>query len=319
MHIPDGFLDAKTALVTGAFAAGGLAVALARVRTTLAPQRMPLLGLAAAFIFAAQMLNFPVAGGTSGHLIGGALAVVLLGPAAAVIAMSAVILLQCLLFNDGGVTALGANLFNMALLAPVAAWLVYRLMRRVLGGGPRSRLVAAAFAAWCSTVLAALVCAGQLAWSGTVPWRLAWVAMGGVHALIGIGEALITTLILGAIAAARPDLLNEERQSHLRPDYAGVLGLGLLAAFGLVVFIAPFACSWPDGLEKVAAQLGFEHKAAMQPMLHAPLSDYHIPGLTSEKFGTILTGIIGTLAAFTAAWAMVRAAARKKTSDTANG
>jgi cobalt/nickel transport system permease protein len=189
----------------------------------------------------------------------------------------------------------------------------------LFGGGPRARLVAAAFAAWCSTVLAAAVCAGQLAWSSTVPWRLALPAMGGVHALIGIGEALITTLILGAIAAAGPDLLDEERQPHLRSDYAGVMGLGLLAAFGLVVFIAPFACSWPDGLERVAAQLGFEHKAAVQPMLHAPLSDYHIPGLASEKFGTILTGLIGTLAAFILAWAMVRAVARKKTTDAARG
>jgi cobalt/nickel transport system permease protein len=302
MHIPDGFLDAKTALTTGALAVTGLGLALRRVRATLPPQRMPLLGLAAAFIFAAQMLNFPVAGGTSGHLIGGALAAILLGPAAAVIAMSAVIILQCLLFSDGGVTALGANLFNMALVAPVTAWIVFHPLLRVT-----SRGVAVALAAWLSTLLAALVCAGELAWSGTVAGRLAFPAMSGVHALIGLGEALITTLVLGAIAAARPELLNEQAP----PRRSGVIGLGLLVALGFVVLVAPFACPWPDGLEKVAAQLGFAQRAAAQPLLAAPLPDYSVPALKSEKIGTILAGLIGTLATFVAAWAAVRLAGRK--------
>lgn len=307
MHIPDGFLDAKTALTTGALALAGLGLALRRVRTTLPPQRVPLLGLAAAFIFAAQMLNFPVTGGTSGHLIGGALAAILLGPAAAVVAMSAVIILQCLLFSDGGVTALGANLFNMAVLAPVVAWLIYQPLRRMLGGGPRGRAGAVALAAWCSTLLAAVVCASELAWSGTVAWRLALPAMSGVHALIGIGEALITTLILGAIAAARPELLEEQAT----PRQSGIIGLGLLIALGLVVLVAPFACPWPDGLEKVAAQLGFERHAAAQPLLAAPLPDYSVPSLKSEKLGTILTGILGTLAVFVAAWAAARMMGKK--------
>ena len=295
MHIPDGFLDAKTALTTGVLAAAGLELALRRVRATLPPQRMPLLGLAAAFIFAAQMLNFPVAGGTSGHLIGGALAAILLGPAAAVIAMSAVIILQCLLFSDGGVTALGANLFNMALAAPVMAWLVFRLCTPLLG-----RRMAAALAAWSSTVFAAVMCAGELAWSGKVAWQLVLPAMSGVHALIGIGEALITTLVLGAIAAARPELLEEQAP----PRRSGIIGLGLLVALGLVVLVTPFACPWPDGLEKIAAQLGFEHHGTA--LLKAPLADYSVPWLKSEKLGTMLTGIIGTLAVFVAAWAAAR-------------
>ena len=295
MHIPDGFLDAKTALATGVLAALGLGLALRRVRQTFPPQRIPLLGLAAAFIFAAQMLNFPVAGGTSGHLIGGALAAVLLGPAAAVVAMSAVLVLQCLLFSDGGVTALGANLFNMAMVAPVVAWLIYRPLLRVTG-----RNVAVALAAWLSTVLAAVVCAGELAWSGRVAWQLVLPAMGGVHALIGVGEALITMLILGAIAAARPELLDTSAPAQRRD----LIGLGLLVALGLVVLVAPFACPWPDGLEKVAARLGFEHHTAK--LLTAPLADYAVPGLPWEKLGTIISGALGTLAVFIGAWAVAR-------------
>src|SRR5512141_3014809 len=135
MHIPDGVLDAKTAVTTAALSAAGLAYAVRRVRVAFPPRRVPLIGLAAAFIFAAQMLNFPVAGGTSGHLMGSVLAAILLGPSAAIMAMSAVLILQALLFNDGGITALGANLFNMALLAPVAGFALYRLLARMLGGG----------------------------------------------------------------------------------------------------------------------------------------------------------------------------------------
>ena len=300
MHIPDGFLDAKTALATGVLAVAGLGLALRRVRQSFPPQRIPLLGLAAAFIFAAQMLNFPVAGGTSGHLLGGTLAAVLLGPAAAVVAMSAVLVLQCLLFSDGGVTALGANLFNMAVVAPVVAWAVFRPLQRIAGRGG-----AAALAAWLSTVIAALVCAGELAWSGRVAWHLVFPAMGGVHALIGLGEALITTLILGAITAARPELLEATAPAHRRD----IIGLGLLVALGLVVLVAPFACPWPDGLERVAARLGFEQHSAQ--LLKAPLAGYAVPGLGWEKLGTLISGVIGTLAVFVAAWAVVRMIGKK--------
>jgi cobalt/nickel transport system permease protein len=301
MHIPDGFLDAKTAVTSGVLAVTGLGLALRRVRQTLPPQQMPLLGLAAAFIFAAQMLNFPVAGGTSGHLLGGALAAALLGPAAAVVTMSAVLVLQCLLFSDGGVTALGANLFNMALAAPVAAWLVYRPLARVA-----DRRLAVACAAWVSTLTAALLCAGELAWSGRVGWSLVFPAMGGIHALIGLGEALLTALILGAIAAARPELLDAENTVPRR----AVLGLGLFLSLGLVLFVAPFACPWPDGFEKIAAQLGFEQHGST--LFKAPLADYAVPGLQWEKLGTILSGAIGTLAVFVLVWVLVRMIAKRK-------
>src|ERR1022692_3636611 len=162
MHIPDGFLDAKTLALTGALSIGGLIVATRQVNRTLPRNKIPLMGLGAAFVFAAQMLNFPVAGGTSGHLLGGVLAGVLLGPGAAAIVIACVLTVQALLFADGGVLALGANVFNMAFIGAMVGYTIYSAVFRFLPG-LRGRIVAVFFAAWCSTVLASLTCAGELA------------------------------------------------------------------------------------------------------------------------------------------------------------
>lgn len=306
MHIPDGFLDAKTAVATGAMAAVGLGFALSSVRRTLPPRRVPLLGLAAAFVFAAQMLNFPVAGGTSGHLIGAVLTAVLLGPSAAVLVMSAVLVLQCFMFADGGVTALGANIFNMALVAPVVGYGVYRLVGRMGGTGLRSRLCATAFASWCSTVVASIACAGQLALSGTVAWGVAFPAMAGTHMLIAVGEALITTLVVAAVARMRPELFFERAPSGLPARYGELTAYGLLVSLGLVVFVVPFASHWPDGLRKVSAVLGFEQKAAKTPALLSPLSDYTVPGVRSAELSVVIAGCVGTVIAFLLAYLLAR-------------
>ncbi len=295
MHIPDGFLDARTALTGAAVAAGGVSVALVGLRRTLPSNRVPLVGLAAAFVFAAQMLNFPVAAGTSGHLVGGVLAAVLLGPGAAVAAMTAVVVLQCLMFADGGVTALGANLFNMALVAPIVGYAAYRALRRLAGGGMRATIFASAFAAWASTVVAAIACAGQLALAGTVAWRAALPAMAGVHMLIGLGEAAITAMVVAAVARARPELLSEVHAPYRRPRTGLFVAQGLVVALGLALFVAPFASGWPDGLERVALQLGFEHRAGAP--VPAPLADYGFAGITSPA-ATAVAGAVGTLAAF---------------------
>jgi cobalt/nickel transport system permease protein len=306
MHIPDGFLDAKTALATGGLAAAGVGLALRTVARTAPPSRIPLIGVAAAFVFAAQMLNFPVAGGTSGHLLGAVLAAVLLGPGAAVLAMTSVLILQCFLFADGGVTALGANLFNMALVAPVVGYAAYRLASRALGDTLRARLAGTAFGAWCSTVAAAIACAGQLALSGTVPWRTAFPAMTGIHVPIAVGEALITTLVVAAVARARPDLL-ERGASAERGGLAPLVGYGALVALGLAVFVAPFASPLPDGLERVAAALGFQFRAAGSPAVTTPLPDYAVPGVSSGALSTMLAGAIGTAVAFALAYLLARA------------
>ena len=304
VHIPDGFLDAKTALASAALSCAGLSLAVRAVQRRLPPARVPLLGLSTAFVFAAQMVNFPVVGGTSGHLLGAVLVTVLLGPAAAVLVMSAVLILQCLLFADGGLTALGANLFNMALVAPLVGHGVNRSVLRLWGTGLRARLFAAAFAAWCATVAAAISCAGQLAMSGTAPWRATFPAMALIHMLIGAGEAIITALVLSGLARARPELLTSAAETP--GGSRSFVALGLLGSIGLAVFVAPFACPWPDGLEKVAAVLGFEHQAAERPILSAPLPNYTVPGLASQGGGTVIAGGVGTLAAFALTWWLAR-------------
>lgn len=266
-----------------------------------------MIGLTAAFIFAAQMLNFPVAAGTSGHLVGGVLAAVLVGPAAAVVVMTSVLALQCFMFNDGGVLAFGANVFNMAILAPAVGWLVYRTLHR--REGTRGMLLGAAFAAWCSVVVAALACSGELALSGTVAANLALPAMTGIHMLIGLGEAAITALVLAAIAKTRPDILRGERKAA-----SGRLFLvqGALVAAGLAVFLSPFASAFPDGLEWVAHRLGFEHQAAASA-LPAPMPDYAVPGLASSVGGTMIAGLAGTVLAFGLSWLLARALTRGQT------
>jgi cobalt/nickel transport system permease protein len=206
MHIPDGFIDGKTALASAVISAAGVGVALRQVKRELPARKTPLLGLAAAFLFAAQMVNFPVAGGTSGHLIGGTLVAALLGPSAAVVVVTAVLIVQCFLFADGGVMALGANIFNMAIVNSVGGYVIYQVLCRLLPG-VRGRVTAIAFAGWCATVIAAVGCAGQLALSGTVAWSAALPAMAGTHMLIGVGEGLISALVFLAIQRTRPEMI----------------------------------------------------------------------------------------------------------------
>lgn len=211
MHIPDGFLNIATVATTYAASAGGVGFALRMVRKKLAEKHVPLMGIMAAFIFAAQMLNFPIAGGTSGHLIGAALAAILLGPWAATLIMTCVLIAQSLIFQDGGLLALGANVFNMAILASFAAYYIYRLANRVLGESRRSRLIGTFVAAWTSVLVAAIACAIELWVSGISPIQVALPAMAGWHALIGIGEGVITVAVLSLVLATRKDLVALER------------------------------------------------------------------------------------------------------------
>ncbi len=265
-----------------------------------------MLGLAAAFVFAAQMLNFPVAGGTSGHLLGGVLTAVLIGPSAAVIVMACVLIVQCLMFSDGGLLALGANVFNMGIVSVCGGYFVFRLVKRAMRmEETRATVFAAAFAAWCGTELASVSCAGQIALSGTAPWALVFPAMANVHMLIGVGEGLATGLIVQAVLRCRPELVAGagERNTGSRLSFAGY---GLLLCAGFAVFVAPFACTWPDGLESVANALGFQQQA-WPAAATAPFPEYRMPWLGSAAPATAVAALIGTLAAFVAAYALARA------------
>lgn len=296
MHIPDGFIDGKTAVATALLSLVGVGLALRRVKRELPPRKVPLLGLAAAFLFSAQMLNFPVAAGTSGHLIGGVLVAALLGTSAAVVVVTTVLIVQCFLFADGGISALGANIFNMAIVAVVTGSAAYRLLTRWLPG-QRGEVSAIAFAGWLSTVLAAVSCAGQLALSGTVGWSAGFTAMAGVHVIIGIGEGLISALVLLFIQRTRPELVATAAGAPGHARLGEFVGYGILVALGLAVFVAPFASSWPDGLAFVAATLGFGQHAG-PPLLSAPVADYRMPGVGWAAGATALAGAIGALVVF---------------------
>ena len=211
MHIPDGFLNTATVVTTGVVSVGGVANAVRIANKKLGEKHIPMMGILAAFIFAAQMLNFPVAGGTSGHVIGAALVAILLGPWAAVIIMSVVLIAQCLIFQDGGLLALGANIFNMGVVAGFSAYYIYRIMGSLLGDNSRSKLVAGFIAAWASVLLASVACAIELAVSGTSPLSVVLPAMAGVHALIGIGEGLVTVAVVSVVLSTRADLLKLQR------------------------------------------------------------------------------------------------------------
>lgn len=206
MHAPDGFLSIPIAGVMWLITIAVLAIAVRKANETLDERAVPLMGVTAAFIFAAQMFNFQVAGGTSGHLLGGVLAAVLLGPWAATLVMACVIAVQALVFQDGGLVVMGANIFNMGVVGTLGGWYIYRAVARLLGGESRARIPAAGIAAWLAVVLGSTCMAFELALSGTTTLAVALPAMVGVHVFIGIGEALITMAALAFIGATRADL-----------------------------------------------------------------------------------------------------------------
>lgn len=300
MHIPDGFLSAVVSVVLWILAATAVAISLRRVGQELGERLIPVMGVLAAAIFAGQMLNFSVAGGTSGHLLGAALATIVLGPWGALLVMTSVIGLQALLFQDGGLLALGANIFNMAVVGTVVSHFVYSSLQKLAGGRPAGAFVGAAIAAWLSVVLASLACAIELAASGTSPAGLAIPAMAGIHALIGLGEALITVGAVTFLYKARRDLLNT---SAARQAGVAVWVFGALISVVLVA-LAPWASAHPDGLEWVAQQQGFLGRAR-EPFLRL-IPDYVFPGVESEAVATILAGAIGVLLILSAYFALGR-------------
>ena len=207
MHIPDGFVSGEINTAGYVISAAVGALALARARNDLGDRQIPLLGITAAFVFAAQMLNFPVAGGTSGHFLGSLLTAVMLGPLNAFLVNTVVLTIQCLLFADGGLTALGTNIFNMGLIGGIVAYCIFLAFKSILRRNRRGFLAASAIASWLSVVLASASCAVELALSSTSPLRVVLPAMVGVHSLIGIGEAVITTVVISMVLTSRPDLL----------------------------------------------------------------------------------------------------------------
>ena len=287
LHIPDGFLSLVVSLICWTLTVITLRVAISRTNQSLGEKQVPLMGIMAAFIFAAQMINFPVAGGTSGHLLGGALAAIVLGPWAGMLVMTAVIAVQALLIQDGGLLVMGANILNMGLLT---AAIGYGLYRGVIGSSRGTKLAVAGVAAWLSVMAGALATALQLWLSGTSNLQTVVIAMLGVHTLIGIGEALITVAALAFILRTRPDLLGEKSISA-QGGRGWVLAGIVISLF--VVLLSPLASANPDGLERVAEDLGFLNTAQSAPFEVLP--DYTVPFLGETSLSTIVAGLIGAL------------------------
>ena len=296
MHLPDHYLDPMTSTVTALISGGAVTYALVRMRRDPRAQVVPV-AATGAVIFAAQMVNFPIAGGTSGHLVGGALAGILLGPWAGMVAMAAVLAVQAFIFGDGGVAALGANILNMGVIgvsvgaACRAVPLIWRKSSEPtqveLGKPYLPNAIAAAIAGWLSVVLAALACALEMTASGAAAVTEVVPAMVGLHALIGLPEAAITALAVSLVAYV--------------PSQATALSnrlgqLGLISAAIIAITLAPFASSLPDGLERVAEGLvSSTNTTAALPSL---FSDYAVPGIASAFTATALACLLGAVAVY---------------------
>ena len=306
MHIPDGFLSILVSLLLWLITILVVGYALKRVSADLGERQVPLMGVLAAAIFAGQMLNFTVIGGTSGHLMGAAIATILLGPWAAMLVLTCVVAIQALIFQDGGLLVMGANIFNMGIIGVMVSYFAYQTVKRLAGWRSWGIFAGGFIAAWLSIVVAALAVALQLAFSNTSRADIAIPAMAAIHALIGIGEGLITLGALAFVYSTRPDLLNVEGKTPVGGKAVWVTGL-LIA---LVLAIAsPLASAHPDGLEWVAGQKGFL-ETARGPLFQL-IPDYTLPGVSNQALATILAGIIGTLIVFFVALAVAYARRQK--------
>lgn len=302
MHAPDGFLEPAVAAATAVISVAILALCLRAAKDELGDRQVPLAGITAAFVFAAQMFNFPVASGTSGHLLGGALAAILLGPHVGTLVVSVVVVVQALLFADGGLTALGYNVLNMAIVPAFGGWALYKLFRKLLPANASGVVVGTGLAAAASVVLSSM--AFSIEWlfgaSAPVPFDTVFTAMVGVHALIGIGEGVLSALMVSAVLATRPDLvvgardLDIDAVSDRRPVgvRAFVLG-GLLVAVFFAAVVSQFAVDDPDGLERVAIDEGFESSAAEHAIADSIFADYATTGIDNETVSLAVAGLAG--------------------------
>ncbi len=292
-HIPDGFLSAPVLVGTAATSAGAV-VAATRRRGRFVERRAPLLGALTAFVFAVQMLNFPLGAGASAHLLGGVLVAMMVGPWDGILVLFSVVLVQALLFQDGGIAALGANTLNLAVLGAGGGWLVYRWAFVLVGAG--RQLLAVGIAAFLAAVLIGGAVAVELALSGALPLVPALVAVGGSHVLVGLSEALITVGILRMVRRARPELLTG---SALPGAAARRWVVGTTAAAALLAAGSWLASTRPDALEAAVARLGLGRVNVTVATA--------LPRMTSWPAGAM----VGIAAAFGFAWALFRIASRR--------
>lgn len=290
MHIGNELLTPGAGLALIGISGAGLSYAVWRARKVLDERKVPLMGVMGAFVFAGQMINFPIMVGTSGHLGGGMLLAILLGPDIAALTMASILIIQCLIFQDGGLFALGANIINMALVPSYIGWNIFKAISS-LSSGTRMYYSAIFISSLLSVTIGALLVPLEVALSGIqlIPLQTFMVMMGGVHIIIGIVEGFITIAVIGFIYQVRPDVVSWT--DHHKPvfSFRGVTLIFLLLTLLLSGYVSYYASHYPDGLEWVQEKLGIVPTEGVQVALDkpvdtsplkSPLQDYQIP---SEK------------------------------------
>jgi len=290
MHVPDGFMNVTMSAATGVISFGTLWAYIRSAKDLIADKFIALTGMMSALIFVLQMINFPVAAGTSGHLLGGALAVIVLGPRLGLICLSVVVIIQSLLFADGGLSALGVNVLNMAIVTSATSWFIVKYWVKFIGKNRTSIISVSVIAGILSVVFSSIAFTIQYAIGGTIsiPVGTVLIAMVTTHLIIGLGEGIITALIITLLMRVRPDLVYAYDRSEENTTKVSFYGLFIILIL-LLSLVTPFASSSPDGLESVAEEFGFTQTDGVVLLLE----DYGIDAINNNFLSTVLSALLG--------------------------
>jgi cobalt/nickel transport system permease protein len=292
MHVPDGFMNVTMSAATGVISFGTLWAYLRSAKDLVADKFIALTGMMSALIFVLQMINFPIAAGTSGHLLGGALAVIVLGPRLGLICLSVVVIIQSLLFADGGLSALGVNVLNMAIVTSATSWFIVKYWIKFIGKNKTSIVSVSVLAGILSVVFSSIAFTIQYAIGGTIsiPVGTVLLAMVTTHFIIGFGEGVITALIITLLIRVRPDLIYAYERSDENTTKVSFYGLFIILIL-LLSLVTPFASSSPDGLESVAEEFGFTQTDGIVLLL----DDYGISSVNNDFISTVLSALLGVI------------------------
>ena len=290
MHVPDGFINAQVSVATGVISLGTLWAYVRNAKNLVADKLIALTGMMSALIFVLQMINFPIAAGTSGHLLGGALAVIVLGPSLGIICISIVVVIQSLLFADGGLSALGVNVLNMAIITSLTGWLTITFWKKLFGDSQFTLISGSVIAGLLSVVFSSIAFVMEYAIGGTVsvPLGSVLIAMISTHLFIGLGEGVITALIISLLLRVRSDLVYANTKKDKSNNLSTSYGIFIVLILSLTL-ITPYASSSPDGLESVASNFGFEETDGVVLLLE----DYGISSVNNNFVSTILSALLG--------------------------
>ena len=290
MHVPDGFMNVTMSAATGVISFGTLWAYIRSAKDLIADKFIALTGMMSALIFVLQMINFPVAAGTSGHLLGGALAVIVLGPRLGLICLSVVVIIQSLLFADGGLSALGVNVLNMAIVTSATSWFIVKYWIKFIGKNKTSIVTVSVLAGILSVVFSSIAFTIQYAIGGTIsiPVGTVLIAMVTTHLIIGLGEGVITALIITLLMRVRPDLVYAFDRNDKNTTRVSFYGLFIILIL-LLSLVTPFASSSPDGLESVAEEFGFTQTDGIVLLL----DDYGISAINNNFVSTVLSALLG--------------------------